>query len=124
MRTTRSIATCVAVVSICVTARGGHAQQTADSLRLSRRQAIAEALSRNAQLEIARERTAEARARRAIGIAVPDPSLSAAYDQATGPFSFGGAGSRPVSLGLAIPFPDKFRLNNRIGTAGHRGEPV
>ena len=35
-----------------------------DSLQLSRRQAIAEALTRNAQLEIAREQTAQARARR------------------------------------------------------------
>jgi outer membrane protein TolC len=88
-----------------------------DSLRLSRRQAIAEALTRNAQLEIAREQTAEARARRVSAIAVPDPQLSAAYDQATGPFAFRGAGSRPVALGLDIPFPDKFRLNNKAGMA-------
>jgi outer membrane protein TolC len=117
MRMTRSIATLVAVGAMCVSARPARAQQGADSVRLSRRQAIDEALARNAQLEIAREQTAQARARRAIGIAVPDPSLSAAYDQATGPFSFGGAGSRPVSVGLGIPFPDKFRLNNRIGLA-------
>lgn len=89
----------------------------ADSLRLSRRQAIAEALVRNAQLAIAREQTAEARARRVSAIAVPDPTLSAAYDQETGPFAFGGAGSRPVAFGLTIPFIDKFRLNNRIGLA-------
>jgi outer membrane protein TolC len=92
--------------------------QAADSLRLSRRQAIAEALTRNAQLEIAREQTAEARARRVSGVAIPDPALSAAFDQSPGPFTFGAAGSRPVSLGLDIPFPDKFRLNNRIGIAG------
>ncbi|HET7372246.1 MAG TPA: hypothetical protein VFJ20_02645, partial [Gemmatimonadaceae bacterium] len=53
--------------------------QQADSLRLSRRQAIAEALVRNAQLEIAREQTAQARARRVSAIAVPDPTLEAAY---------------------------------------------
>ncbi|HEY4216187.1 MAG TPA: TolC family protein [Gemmatimonadaceae bacterium] len=90
---------------------------TTDSLRLSRRQAIAEALTRNAQLDIAREQTAEARARRVTAIAIPDPSLSAAYDQINSPFTFGGAPSKPVSLGLDIPFPDKFRLNNRIGLA-------
>ena len=89
----------------------------ADSLRLSRRQAIAEALTRNAQLAIAREQTAEARARRVTAIAIPDPTLEAAYDQETGPFGFGGAGSRPVTFGLTIPFIDKFRLNNRIGLA-------
>ena len=91
--------------------------QATDSLRLSRRQAIAEALTRNAQLEIAREQTAQARARRVTAIAVPDPTLTAAYDQETGPFTFGGAGSRPVGVGLTVPFPDKFRLNNRIGLA-------
>lgn len=91
--------------------------RTSDSLHLSRRQAIAEALNRNAQLEIAREQTAQARARRVSGIAIPDPTLSAGFDQAAGPFTFGGAGSRPVGLGLTIPFPDKFRLNGRIGHA-------
>lgn len=91
--------------------------QASDSLRLSRRQAIAEALMRNAQLEIAREQTAQARARRVTAIAVPDPTLTAAYDQEAGPFTFGGAGSRPVGVGLTVPFPDKFRLNNRIGLA-------
>ena len=93
------------------------AQQATDSLRLSRRQAIAEALNRNAQLEIAREQTAQARARRVTAISVPDPTLTAAYDQEAGPFTFGGAASRPVAIGLTVPFPDKFRLNNRIGLA-------
>lgn len=97
------------------TPRAG-SQQT-DSLRLTRRQAIAEALTRNAQLAIAREQTAQARARRVTAISVPDPTLAAAYDQLTGPFTFGAAPSRPVAVGLTIPFLDKFRLNNRIGLA-------
>jgi cobalt-zinc-cadmium efflux system outer membrane protein len=92
-------------------------RQATDSLRLSRRQAIAEALTRNAQLEIAREQTAQARARRVTAIAVPDPTMTAAYDLEAAPFGFGGAGSRPVAIGLTVPFPDKFRLNNRIGLA-------
>jgi outer membrane protein TolC len=116
MRTTRPTATLVAVVTTFLAATHAGAQR-ADSLRLSRGQAINEALAHNAQLEIAREQTAQARARRMTAIAIPDPSLSAAYDQATGPFSFGGAPSRPVSVGLDVPFPDKFRLNGRIGTA-------
>lgn len=93
------------------------ARQHTDSVRLTRRQAIAEALVRNAQLEIAREQTAQARARRQTAIAVPDPTLQAGFDQESAPFQFNGAGSRPVSIGLTIPFPDKFRLNNRIGLA-------
>lgn len=94
------------------------AQQGGDSLRLTRRQAIAEALNRNAQLEIAREQTAQARARRVTAIAVPDPTLTAGYDALTGPFTFGAPGAtKPVQLDLAIPFPTKFRLNNKIGWA-------
>jgi len=91
--------------------------QGADSLHLTRHQAIVEALTRNAQLEIAREQTAQARARRATGISIPDPILTAGYDQLNGPLSFGGAPSRPVSIDLAVPFPTKFRLNSRIGWA-------
>jgi len=97
-----------------------NADQGRDSLRLTRRQAIAEALNRNAQLDVAREQTAEARARRVTGNAVPDPILTAAYDQIAGPFVFGGAPAKPVNVGLDVPFPDKFRLNNKIGTAGVR----
>lgn len=91
--------------------------ESTDTLRLSRRQAIAEALIRNPLIEVAREQTSEAAARRVTDIAIPDPQLSAAYDQITGPFVFRGAPSKPVSLGLTIPFFDKFRLNNRIGLA-------
>src|SRR3569833_3067870 len=90
---------------------------SADSLRLSRRQVIAEALTRNAQLEIAREQTAQARARRVSAIAVPDPVTTIGYDQISGPLTLRGAPSKPASLELDIPFPDKFRLNNRAGWA-------
>ncbi len=95
-------------------------RDTIEVLRLSRQQAIAEALTRNAQLDVAREQIAEARARRVQAVAIPDPALTAAYDQSPGPFTFGTAASRPVSLGLDVPFPDKFRLNNRIGVADIR----
>jgi outer membrane protein TolC len=104
--------------TLSTTSRFG--RQATDSLKLSRRQIIAEALNRNAQIEVARQHIAEARARRVTAVAVPDPTLSAAFDQESGPFTFGAAGSRPVGIGLAIPFPDKFRLNNRIGVADIR----
>ena len=107
-------------VCALATVAGAASAQASDSLHLSRRQTIAEALARNAQLDVAREQTAEARARRVTAVAVPDPTLTAAFDQAAGPFALAGAGSRPVGLGLTIPFPDKFRLNNRIGLADIR----
>src|SRR4051812_12617672 len=105
------------ILGLCALAGYGSVArgQAIDSLRLTRRQAIAEALTRNAQLEIAREQTAQARARRVTAIAVPDPQLTAAYDQLTGPLTFGRAGARPVGIELDVPFPTKFRLNNRIG---------
>lgn len=91
-----------------------------DTIVLSRRDAIAEALAHNAQLEVAREQTAQARARRVSAVSIPDPAATAAYDQLGAPLAFGAAPSRPVGLDLTIPFPDKFRLNYRIGTADVR----
>jgi outer membrane protein TolC len=111
------------VCALAVASGGVHTRllaQATDSLRLSRRQAIAEALTNNAQLAAAREQTAEARARRVSAIAIPDPQLAAAYDAEPGPFTFGAAGAKPVSIGLDIPFPDKFRLNNKAGWADVR----
>src|SRR5215468_7250034 len=91
-----------------------------DTLRLSRRETIAEALQKNAQIDVAREQINEARARRVTATAIPDPTLTAAFDQEASPFTLSGAASRPVGLGLTIPWPDKFRLNNRIGLADIR----
>jgi cobalt-zinc-cadmium efflux system outer membrane protein len=93
------------------------ATQIIDSLRLTRRQAIAEALTHNAQLEVARQQTAQSRARRIEGIAIPDPAVTAAYDQSPQPFSFGRAGARDVAIDWLIPFPSKVALRNRIGNA-------
>jgi len=109
----------IGVCALAITAGAASAQAT-DTLHLSRRQTIAEALVKNAQLDVAREQTAQARARRVTGTAIPDPTLTAAFDQEPSPFSLSGAASRPVGLGLTIPFPDKFRLNNRIGVADIR----
>lgn len=89
-----------------------------DSLRLSRRQAIAEALLHNPQITVAREQSEEARARRIQAIALPDPALTASYDDQPRFLDLPRAGSRNVAVGMDIPFPDKFRLNNRIGLAG------
>jgi outer membrane protein TolC len=95
----------------------GNQDRSTDTLHLSRRQAIAAALTGNAQIEVARQQTREAAARRVTATAIPDPQLTAGFDQETSPFAFNGAPSRPVTLGLSIPFPDKFRLNNKIGLA-------
>ena len=79
--------------------------RSTDTLRLSRRQAVAAALTGNAQIEVARQQTREAAARRVTAIAIPDPQFTAGFDQETSPFAFNGAPSRPVTLGLSVPFP-------------------
>src|ERR1019366_1132150 len=87
---------------------GGDA--AADTLRITRRQAIATALLANPQMEIAREQTFQVRAQRVEGIAIPDPTLSGSLDSLTRFNSIGSAPSTPGSPGLVVPFPDKFRL--------------
>ena len=89
----------------------------ADSVVLTRRAAIVAALNNNPQLEVGREQTAQARARRVSAIALPDPVLSYSLDNQPGFLDFGLAGERNAALTVAIPFPDKFRLRNSIGNA-------
>jgi len=114
------------ILTLCATiALGGSAsaqqqepsRPLADSLRLTRRQAIAEALNRNAQLDVARQQTAQARARRIEAIAIPDPTLAASYDEQSRLFNFGRGAARNVGIGIAIPFIDKFRLRNNVARA-------
>src|SRR4051812_5323392 len=83
-----------------------------DSLVLTRSAAIAGALANNPQLDIAREQTAQAKARRVQAVAIPDPAFALSFDDQPGFFQFGTAGQRNAGLGLLIPFPDKFRLRN------------
>src|SRR5690349_1089702 len=93
-----------------------------DSLRLTRRQAVAEALRANPQLEIAREQTAQARARRVTATAIPDPAFSASVDQQPHLFDLGrGLGQeRNVGIGLNVPFPTRTRLAGRVASADIR----
>ncbi len=88
-----------------------------DTLRLTRSAAVAAALANNPQLEVAREQTSQARARRVQAVAIPDPTLVASLDQQPGFLRLGQAGEKNVEMDLSVPFPDKFRLYNRIATA-------
>ena len=104
----------VAALGEAAAAQQRVASPTVDSLRLTRRQAIAEALGHNAQLEVARQQTAQSRARRVQAIAVPDPALTYSYDQSPALFNLGGATARNLGVAMSIPFPTKFYLRNRI----------
>lgn len=87
----------------------------ADTLRITRRQAIATALLANPQLEVAREQTLQVRAQRVEAIAIPDPTLDAEVDSITRFSHTWSSASRPLNFGITVPFPDKFRLRNTIG---------
>lgn len=97
--------------------RAGALPDSTDSLRLTRAQAIALARLRNPQLAAAREQIAEARAGRVQAIAIPDPAATASLDAQPGLFRSAPGGQRNIGATLAVPFPDKFRLNNAIGVA-------
>jgi outer membrane protein, heavy metal efflux system len=91
-----------------------------DSLALTRGAAIAAALANNPQLDVAREQTAQFRARRTEAVAIPDPGLTASLDNEPGFLQLGQAQEKNVAVGIAVPFPDKFRLRNSIGAADVR----
>ncbi|HET7469664.1 MAG TPA: TolC family protein [Gemmatimonadales bacterium] len=99
-------------------ARSGSADQ--GLLCLTRGQAVAQALARNPQLEVAAEQVAQARARKTQATAIPDPQFEAAFVQSPGLFGAGGGTERSVTATVTIPFIDKFRLQGRVGTADVR----
>jgi len=117
MRLYYTLCALVALSEVAPAQQQAAATPIIDSLRLTRRQAIAEALNHNPQLEVARQQTAQSRARRVEAMAVPDPAITAAYDQSPQPFSFGGAAARDVAIDWLIPFPSKVWSRTKIGNA-------
>ncbi|PYP41493.1 MAG: hypothetical protein DMD43_06495 [Gemmatimonadetes bacterium] len=107
----------VAVPPDCVRRPSPPADVTGDnSLCLNRAETIALALARNPQLQAVREQVAQARARKVTGTAIPDPSFGFDVSESKGLFG-GTATDKILGASLTIPFPDKFRLNGRIGRA-------
>lgn len=86
-----------------------------DTLRLTRAQAVDTALQYNPQLVVAKEQVEEARAQKVTQWAIPDPTGTASIIQQH-PANLIGI-QRPISASVTIPFPDKIRLNYRIGTS-------
>ena len=92
----------------------------ADSLCLTRAGAVSLALAANPGMLVAGAQAQQARARKVQGVALPDPTFAAEWDNSPGPFGIGGGNGRILGASITIPFFDKFRLNGRIGTAGIR----
>lgn len=86
--------------------------------RLSRQQAVQEALAQNPAITAAREQVAEAKAQIAIATALPDPSLVAEVDQERNLVNPSSGSERDVGVQFAVPFPSKTRLNAKIARAG------
>jgi cobalt-zinc-cadmium efflux system outer membrane protein len=107
----------LAIVAGAASAQSRSTSPAADTIRLSRRQAIATALLTNPQLDIAREQTAQVRAQRVENNGLIDPALAASYNNQKSLFNTGSADGRTINVGMVVPFPDKFRLRNTIGVA-------
>jgi cobalt-zinc-cadmium efflux system outer membrane protein len=90
------------------------------SERLSRAEAVAEALARNPAIEAALEQVAQARARVSEAKALPDASFVANVTEEEGLLKLGTGTSQDYGLGLTLPFPTKLHLAGRVATANLR----
>jgi outer membrane protein, heavy metal efflux system len=95
-------------------------QQDSAPLTVTRRQAIAQALANNPQLEASREQIAQARARRVEATALPDPGLSGSLEDQTGALQLGSAGSSTIGVGFTVPFPYRQHLRGKLATSDVR----
>lgn len=116
-------------IGILVTVLGGGAvlapparaqaaiSNTPAPLRLSRREAIAEALARNPGLLASKEQVEQARAQVAIDTAFPDPTLAADVAGQRKALNPGSGNASDVGFGLTLPFPGKRRLRGEVSRA-------
>jgi outer membrane protein, heavy metal efflux system len=89
-------------------------------LRLSRQQAIVEALARNPSLAAARAQVEEARAQVVIDTAYADPSFLADVTGQSSPIRPGSAAGSDQGIGVTVPFPGKIALRRQVSTAAVR----
>jgi len=118
-RRVRRPPTALAAGLVCLAAFLGAAEAAAAE-RISRREAVAEALARNPALAASREQVAQARARISEAKALPDPFFVATLDQYQSFLTPNRATSKDLGLGLSLPFPTKLHLAGRVATANLR----
>ena len=100
------------------TATAQQRDTTTQVLRVTREQAIRQALSRNPTLGVARAQVAQAQARVTQAYALPEPSFGASIVGQTGAFRPHSGNETDLSLGITVPFPTKIVLQGRAA----RGE--
>jgi cobalt-zinc-cadmium efflux system outer membrane protein len=89
-------------------------------LRLSRQQAIDQALARNYGLIAAREQVEQARAQVVVAAAFPDPSFAADVSGLPHPLSPRASTGSDQGVAVTIPFPGKTSLRRAVATADLR----
>jgi len=94
------------------------ARDSVGVLRVTREQAIRQALARNPTLAVAREQVAQARARVYQARALPEPSLGASIVGQGGAFRPRSGNEADLSVGITVPYPGKILLQNQAA----RGE--
>jgi outer membrane protein, heavy metal efflux system len=112
----RSRILAVALLAIAAVASA----QSLDPLRLSRQQAIDEALARNPNLTAARAQVEEARAGVVTAGAFADPTFVADVAGQSHIFNPSSATGNDQGFGVTIPFPGKRGLRRDVATAGLR----
>lgn len=118
--TARHIAVATGLFVLCH-APAATAQQPASAgpvLRLTRQQAIREALARNPTLKVGRAQVAQARARLTQARALPEPSLGASIVGQPGAFRPHAGTESDLSVGITLPYPGKILLRGQAA----RGE--
>lgn len=111
----------LALLTLCVTAASeaqtANPRATPETLHLSRRQAVDEALARNPGLAAARAQVEEARAAVVTAAAFADPTVIADVAGQTHVLNPASRTGSDQGVGVTIPFPGKTKLRREISTA-------
>jgi cobalt-zinc-cadmium efflux system outer membrane protein len=94
--------------------------QTPEALRLSRQQAIDDALARNPALAAARAQVEEARASVVVSAAFADATFAADVAGQTQVLNPRSGNASDQGVGVTVPFPGKTMLRRAVATAGLR----
>lgn len=111
----------LAVLTLCVAAASdaqtASLPPTPETLHLSRRQAVDEALARNPGLAAARAQVEEARAAVVTAAAFADPTVLADVAGQTHALNPASRTGSDQGFGIIIPFPGKTKLRREVSTA-------
>ena len=107
------IGTTFTSLAVSSAARAQQGDNTTPVFRVTREQAIRQALARNPTLAVAREQVAQAKARVSQARALPEPSIGASIVGQPGAFRPRAGNESDLSVGVTIPFPGKILLQGQ-----------